>query len=267
MMFYIDKYDMHKIWILNGIKNIPNNITISTKKSIYDIYEIGTADLSSYLIQLFNSNCIKFTFDEINTPITIQCRQEQDFKKFRERLFPNLDFQYPECNARVYDVIINKYFKVQDKVICIHTKNRNNKIDTYYITALYRQKNILYKLGDNDYYWLFLPDKSGAYIIPELILYNHNLISNSHTDVKGNILYLHPYPKDNITYKTLWLNKYLYFFDKQKDIAKIESLFINNNTVKNISYDDNCELLNFKYTYINVIKVVNNIFQKIRKYK
>lgn len=156
VLFYIDKNDMHKIWVLNFIENIPNNITIATKKSIYDIYEIGTAELSSHLLKLFNNNkYTKFSFNDINIPISSQCKQEQEFIKFREELLPNLNFQYPECNARVYDLIINNCFKVQDKVICSHIKKRKNITNKYYITALYRQNNILYKLGDNDYYWLF----------------------------------------------------------------------------------------------------------------
>lgn len=100
-----------------------------------------------------------------------------------------------------------------------------------------------------------------------MVLYNHNLISNSHIDKKSNILYLYPYPKESTVYKTLWLNKYLYFFDKPEDMVKIESLFTNNDFIKNISYDDECNLLHIKDTYIDVIRLVKQTFRKIRKLK
>ena len=39
---------------------------------------------------------------------------------------------------------------------------------------------ISYKLGDNDFYYFHLPDKSGAYVIHEKQLYDHGFISKAH---------------------------------------------------------------------------------------
>lgn len=256
ILFYINSDNMHKIWLLNGNDIIITNISISHKNSIYDIYEIGSANLSCYLKKLYyDENYKKVSFAEVNIPISLQFKQEQEFKNFREKIFPNFNYQYPECNGRVYDVIINKFYKVQDKVITITTKGNN----TTYSVALYRNHNKSYNLGDNDYYWLFLPDKRGAYIISENDLYNNNIITNDKSTFNNIILY--PYSKNTRKYKTLWMNEYLYFFDNLNDMKKIELLF--DNTDKNEIIDNNYIILTIKDTYIEVIKLVKNIVKNI----
>ena len=86
----------------------------------------------------------------------------------------------------------------------------------------------MYELGDNDFYWLSLPDKKGAYIIPESILFEKDLISNKNEQKKILMISLYPYhSKTQLeTIKTAWLNNYLYFYDK--NIEKINALFVPN---------------------------------------
>jgi hypothetical protein len=255
MIFYIDKDNMHKIWLLNGNDTNVTNISISLKKSIYDVFEIGSANLSSTLRKMyFDDKYHKLSFAKINIPISLSCIQEQEFVQFREKIFPHFQYNYPECNSRVYDLIINKSFKVQDKVLTLN--------NSYYFTSLSRIHKRSYKLGDNDYYWLFLPDKKGAYIISEEHLYNNKIISNKNETTFISKILFYPYQKNKIN-KYTWLNEHLYFFDNLDHMKTITTLF--DNTNKNKIIDDNYIRIPIKDTYIEVINLVKNIFTKIIK--
>lgn len=216
-----------RIWILDGNTIDINKINIGFGQSIYSEYEIGSIDLISKLSDYYyNSNFTKLITD-FNIPISEKTLQEHDFNKYREKIFNNLEFEYPEIDARVYDVIINNRYKVQDKVITMYKKN-NRQNDTWVIKLHRNRKydNIAYKLGDNDFYWFHLPDKNGAYIISEQVLFDRNLISKLDEDmIITSVLSLYPYhSKEKLaTIKTGWLNDYLFFYDKDK--LKILSLF------------------------------------------
>lgn len=223
-----------RFWILDCNKIQVKNISIGKNNSIYSQYEITSDDLKETLINKYNLNNYNKSFEKINIPISKQSQQEQEFRKFRENLLNKLSYDYSEMNNTVYDVVINKVYKVQDKVITNYYKkktcNPNEKRETSsYIVCFARNRkynNFQYKLGDNDFYWLFLPDKKGAYIIPEQVLFENELISNKNEDKPGKQISLYPYHKDLENIKTAWINKYLYFFDK--DIDKIYSLFVPN---------------------------------------
>jgi hypothetical protein len=186
-----------RVWIINYeiLKNLKRKLNIGAKSSIYDKYEIMTDELSEKLGELYN-NYQKSKIQDIMdvTPELVQ--KEKEFMKLREEKLPLLKFDYPEIDNRVYDVIINNRFKVQDKIITIFT--RYNDVDNY-ILNLHRntrRKAYQYALGDNDYYWLYLPDKKGAYIIPEKELFDNDLLSDADiTNNKRNLVTLHPYKK------------------------------------------------------------------------
>lgn len=140
-----------------------------------------------------------------------------------------MTFTYSEIDNRVFDVIINNTFKVQDKVITEFKKQKSsgNGFRDYlsYCVRLERNSTKIsktsYKLGDNDMYWLHLPDKSGAYIIPENILLENQLISHLNIEQPGCCLLLYPYNTDVSLHKTGWLNDYLYFYKNESNMIKI----------------------------------------------
>jgi DNA-directed RNA polymerase subunit RPC12/RpoP len=125
----------------------------------------------------------------------------------------------------------------------------------------------MYKLGDNDFYWLSLPDKTGAYIIPENILFEKNIISSKNECKSIFILSLYPYHSSNqlTKIKTSWLNDYLYFYDK--DIEKINKLFIPNDK-NNVIINDFIPNILSKKKYIlkeNSHKLIKIIVSQIFK--
>jgi hypothetical protein len=260
-----------RIWILDGNIIDINFINIGVGQSIYSKYEIGSVDLIPKLTDLYyNSNFTK-SLDDFNIPICDQVIQEQEFNRYRDKILPIFTYEYPEIDGRVYDVIINNRFKVQDKVITVFKKDNRNS--NSWMVKLFRNRKydkLTYKLGDNDFYWFHLPDKTGAYILPEQILFNKNLISNSDIDMKANTsLLLYPYySKEKLeSIKTGWLNDYLYFYEK--DIIKIQELFNINNKLMLIN-DYICPIIiidKSKPTFENIEKIikklVNNIFFNI----
>lgn len=210
-----------RVWILSYDDVNIGRISIGENSSIYDQYEIGTVELSSTLMYLYD-NSTTHELKYIMNLLPEQMKQEQEFREFRENKFTGLSFDYPEIDARVYDVIINKRYKVQDKVITKYL--RTEKTTTYTVHLSKTQSRYCY--GDNDYYWLFLPDKKGAYILPEKCLLDAKIISQKNERINSKLTpILHPYKTDVSDVKYGWMNKHLYFFDKPEDMNKIYSLF------------------------------------------
>ena len=221
-----------KYWILDGNDIKVNNINISIKNSIYKIYEKDSLDMLYYLYELYNNHkhYLK-SFNEINTPMIHSTIQEQEFNRNREDKLSNLTIKYPDKNKKVYDCIINGY-KVQDKVITKYYKIEKNGVHRdkasfcIHLCRNRNNQNIAYKLGDNNYYWFHMPDKESAYIIPEKAFYDIKYISDSNIDVdlkQNNIIHLYPHYSDaQVTkFKTGFLNKYLYSYDKSELIEQL----------------------------------------------
>lgn len=121
-------------------------------------------------------------------------------------------------------ILATRYFKKK-------TNSSEYRDSLYYIVNMSRNsfKTPSYKLGDNDLYWIYLPDKKGAYIIPEVKLYEAGIISDNGSNVVA-IIYLYPYHSktqmEERKVKNPWLNDHLYFYDKDTD--KIMKLFDSN---------------------------------------
>ena len=108
-----------RFWLIDGNTLNIKNISIGKNNSIYSLYELSSNELASTLINKYNINNFNKTIEELNIQISLSSQNEQEFRKFREKLFSNLIFNYSEIDNRVYDVIINKVFKIQDKVATV----------------------------------------------------------------------------------------------------------------------------------------------------
>jgi hypothetical protein len=183
---------------------------------------------------LYQLSNYKLPFATINRPIGVYVQREQDFKKHREAVFCQLEYKYPDIDGRVYDVIINGMYKVQDKVIGAAKKKKTSgkgfRESPQYYSAIYRhdQKGIKsYMKGDNHFYWLHLPNKTGAYIIPEDVMCEYGLVKDIHDNHRDVIMTsLYPYIEDVSKYKTGWCNDHLYFYNNPDHIQRIYNLFI-----------------------------------------
>jgi len=112
----------------------------------------------------------------------------------------------------VYDFKLNG-FKVQEKVA--GTNEPGFQVNLRKSNGS-KQKQA-YDKGDNDFYWIHLPDKERFYVIPEDVLIINGFIS--HNDKKGKMsLYINPSNKNQWTYE------YLYSYEKL-DIEKLKLFF------------------------------------------
>jgi hypothetical protein len=231
MLFVVEN---QKTWIINSSDiNVSSKINIGKYNSVYSKYEVKVNDINQRLTTLYcdYKHYLK-SFETINVPVSEQSKNAIEMNRYRESLFPTFSIKYPEMGGTVYDSIINETYKVQDKVASCYSKKKTSNSKEYRSTKTYSvhlsryrtNTNLAYKLGDNDYYWIHLPDKKGAYIIHEKVLLEHGLISSNDID---NCISLFPYhtPEELKKYKRrhTWLNDHLYFYDK--DIDKVIKLF------------------------------------------
>jgi hypothetical protein len=176
-----------------------------------------------------------------------------------------MTFDYPKVDHRVFDVIINNRYKVQDKVITSY-KRKNRNCITYVVQ--FGRRDSRYCYGDNDYYWLFLPDKKGAYVIPETCLYENGMICGQNEPNKGSLMViLHPYKTDVSDLKYGFLNKHLYLFDHADTKQKIERLFCDQSKPEIPHFDEHFEFtIRHRFNSLDkeyVRNLVRDIFRNI----
>lgn len=133
------------------------SITIGKGKSRYDKYEISNNDLIARLTDSYEQ-LGKQNKDSMMVPSSKKQQIEHNNRVYRESILQGCKFEYPSIDGTKHDVIINGY-KVQDKCGKKHPRTKN-----YYNVDFEN-----YTKGDNDFYWVNLPDRS-FYVFPENIL-------------------------------------------------------------------------------------------------
>jgi hypothetical protein len=202
-----------KIWIIDTdiAKELDVIQITEIKNSKYYKFKVLLDEFLDKIKILYESHP-KFKLDDINISTNVSSQQEQTFRKLRESKLYMFKFEAPLRNYLVYDFKLNG-LKVQEKIACNHKpgvqvnlrKSNGNK------------KKKSYEKGDNDIYWIHLPNKEEFYVIPEDILMDNGFISNK--DIEGKMsLYINP------SNKKQWTNKYLYSYEKI-DIEKLKLIF------------------------------------------
>ena len=201
-----------KIWVIDG-NSILNNkcLSIGMKKSKYDRYEVNKNELTEKIIQFYNT-LAKDTLENIQTPLTENCKKEQHFRKLRESKLHTIQFEYPEINQCVYDFTVNKY-KIQEKTAYIRKDYKHYKSSVF---KTKERTQAPYDAGDNDFYWINLPDNETFYIIPECILVEKQIISCGESKGKGGL----SFAKRNI-----WVNNYKYSYNEYNINEIIDNCF------------------------------------------
>jgi hypothetical protein len=202
-----------KFWFING-NNILNKLCLSIgiNTSKYDVYQVDKNKVTQKLLE-FYTTLKKNTLENIQIPLSKNCQKEQEFRKLRETKLNNVEFNYPELNQCIFDFKVNN-FKIQEKTA--FNKNPRN----YNIVMFTKSKNGLhnpYEHGDNDFYWINLPDHQTFYIIPEQVLVDKQIIS---TETKKGTKYL-SFAKTN-----KWVNDYRYSYDEY-NINEIINFYFN----------------------------------------
>jgi hypothetical protein len=151
-----------KMWLFEGNTLLgQKGLTIGLLKSKYDVHEMSVLSIKEKLFEMYDK-LEKNTSENMMIPVTILSQKEHSNRLCRESLLPNCVFEYPHIDGTKYDVVIND-FKIQDK--CATAKTSKN---TNFFSVRFGSE---YCKGDNDFYWINLPDQS-FYIIPEFVLLN-----------------------------------------------------------------------------------------------
>lgn len=182
--------DDKRTWMFNGDDLLGSkHLSIGSKRSIYTGNEVMFHKISEKLKEFYD-NIKKEKIDIINIPISEQQQREQEYRRKREALFPYLDFVYPEEEALEYDFKVGDR-KFQEKV-ATHCKKRGKLINFYSVNVWYTNP---YKKGDNDFYWINIPNSKFFYLFPESVMILHNYVKTDTNVVKKKMMFLSPLKK------------------------------------------------------------------------
>jgi hypothetical protein len=201
-----------RIWVFNGVDiHGLETIKIGKKASKYDSYFIP--NITDYFVHQWNIHK-KCRIEKINLPISKYQQLEQQYRRRREKYLPFIEFVYPERDGTVYDFTVNSY-KVQEKVASIQTK-RGKKCTSSFMVNLSRSGNAHakkgYNEGDNDFYWINIPDSTKFFIIPEnVLLINGKIARKGETISKQVYLGVYPTPREQST--SNWMHHYIYDYN------------------------------------------------------
>jgi hypothetical protein len=202
-----------KVWIVPyNETNLKTTLNISSR-SKYNKYFVEDNNLiTEYLDKYLEIYCIS-SLEELNTPVSKYQKREQEYVQKREKYVNFLEYSRPNAQNTPTDFMVNGK-KIQEKVcgnilikknyrLIAHLSSNNGKNEKG--MRQYRT----YYLGENDYYWFHSSIDDRFWIIPEKILYEKRLISESNVKKGKQII--------NLTSNCYDVYKYDYMsFDKEK---------------------------------------------------
>lgn len=190
--------ELRKFWVIDGNLDLPRKLNITQTYSKYDKHLVPEGTLVEHMNTLYNTYH-KYSFDDMNVPLSERKQKEIEFRMFREANIP-LTFVYPELENRVYDFMVEG-FKVQEKV---GSRQKGKQGVSFTLNKRNGKKSQNYTKGDNDFYWLHCPDKQTFYVIPESVLIDKGLVSlEANSKTKG--FYICPGVADR---KNSWTEQY-----------------------------------------------------------
>ena len=153
-----------KLWLMKGDDIAMLRFSFG-KQSKYNKHMVELSKLNAAVeqhIQYVNP----ISLDLLLTPITKNRKVERAYAQLREsKLAGIIQFSSPEQQKTSTDFIIGD-LRVQEKVsTCI-------KPDVYKVILHKKKmgKQTTYDVGDNDLYWIHIPDKDMFYVFPEAVL-------------------------------------------------------------------------------------------------
>jgi hypothetical protein len=191
-----------QMWLFEGSSLInQKTISIGLVKSKYDEYECAHNKLCIKILEMYDK-LPKFPREVLMIPTSESAKKEHTNRCLREAIMGN-DFEilYPTKDGTKHDVIINGY-KVQDKMARVSTRDDGKKY-----MSVNLQASPQYIKGDNNFYWVTMPDKH-FYILPENILLDDDGICKKSVYLSRRYEeYLYDMNDDNCTEKLLQVFK------------------------------------------------------------
>lgn len=171
-----------KIWMIDweNVKHL-KRINIGMKKSKYDNCEVTSANINEILLEKYKT-ISKCTYEDGVKPIDIYKQRECFYQKVREDKCSYLIIKYPDIEHTKTDCYINGY-KIQEKVASICKKWYNIQLKMHNGKINKKMKYKCYDKGDNDFYWVWIPNENDFYIFPEqMLIDNKSIQENNNLD-------------------------------------------------------------------------------------
>lgn len=223
----------NKLWFVDPeIVKFKSSLLVSeSPDSKYAKYSCKIDKINEKLLELYNNNYYtKIDIETANSTAPKKFIKEQDYIKLREEKISFLKFEYSEIIGLRYDFIVNGK-KVQEK--SQNCKNPSKKMEGYSFSITKSGKKdgkkakVPYCKGDNDFYWLNIPDKKTFYLIPEELMIDFGYI-RVNGKFGAHTIILYPYEKIELLYdkdiNTAELNEYMFSYDNP-DEERIKELF------------------------------------------
>lgn len=206
-----------KIWILDGSTLKVKYIGIGKKRSVYNKYLVDVSMLTDTLTKLYYTKNYNNTIEYFDIPISDNTKTEKKYQIIRQEKLPFLDFARPDCVGQLFDFLVGTK-KFQEKVASRDKRN----VERFVVMLKCRSGS--YKVGDNDFYWINIPNERHFYVIPESVLIENGLVGNTK---QNNCMLL--YPTYNIEkmkvakVKHTWVKTYLFDYSNI-DVLKIKEI-------------------------------------------
>lgn len=142
----------NRFWVFRDYEVPEKGLGISARGK-YAENEVLSHNLVSKLISMYTT-VSHVEQDIAMTPSSPYQRTEHEYRMKRERIFAHVNFEYPHYQHRRYDFIVNGK-KYQEKVA-----SRNHSMNSYHFHSEY-------ELGENDFYFVHIPDSDYFYCIPQ----------------------------------------------------------------------------------------------------
>jgi len=221
-----------KIWIAPG-KNIINLAGIgftNNERSKYYKYKCDVNKLCENMINYYhNDDIIKINNNLAYENVCSNVAKEQKYRKIRENKINFLEFENNKIENMVYDFKINNY-KIQEKLSQYDEKN----LRFHVYLSKYKKDSVNlkqpYSKGDNDFYWIHIPDEKLFYVIPEFELINIKFIKTD--EIKGKMT-MTLYPNKSIEelkskkILTTFANEHYLFNYENLDKERLLNMFNN----------------------------------------
>jgi hypothetical protein len=192
--------DDNKLWVLpyNEIAHLKANFNININKSKYDKFLVTKENVFE-CISKYTSEIEHFTLEECMIPVSNQQKQEYEYSLIRQQYISFLNFTKPNLEGTKVDFYIND-LKIQEKISYKHRKS-----DTFCIVLHNGKENKkrlwrTYTIGENDFYWFNVKGTFTFYVIPELVLASHKLISKENETMNKTYL--------TVNKHKVWLEEY-----------------------------------------------------------
>ena len=209
--------DENKKWIIDNSMVIgKSKLNIGkTIRSEFHRYMVTDDQVIEHLHRWYSQNP-RYRFTYGMQPKSPNQQIEQQFRSFRGRSIPYLQYVYPVVDGRKTDFKVNE-FKVQEKV----ASRQKDKVWGY-IVHLHRSSRCAqhkcYNKGDNDFYWVWLVDDlSMFFIFPEAVL-----VDRCYVQKDGN---LNDERQSIFISQNNWTRDYRFYLGDTHLEQKLKSLF------------------------------------------